>query len=84
MICHIDCSGIRDAKQLHESFARFLDLPQWYGRNLDALFDCLTELPSPTRLYLSGWDSSASWVLGFEAVLKDVQQDCPDLTVIFD
>ena len=32
-----------------------LKLPQWWGRNLDALYDCLTgELGRPVRLELSG------------------------------
>ena len=32
-----------------------LKLPEWWGRNLDALYDCLTgELGRPVRLELSG------------------------------
>lgn len=84
MICHVDCSGIRDAKQLHSCLARFLNLPEWYGHNLDALFDCLTELPSPTQLFLHRWNSAAPWAPGFEAVLTDAGKACPDLTVVFD
>ena len=26
--------------------------PEWYGRNLDALFDCLTELKEPVTVRL--------------------------------
>ena len=74
MVCHIDCSAISDAKQLHQCLARFLNFPDWYGHNLDALYDCLTELPSPTQLSFSG----------FEAVLEDAQLDCPELTVRFE
>lgn len=84
MVCHIDCSGISDAKQLHQCLARFLHFPEWYGHNLDALYDCLTELPSPIRLSFSGWDHHAPWANGFEAVLEDAQLDCPELTILFE
>lgn len=84
MICHIDCSNLSDAKQLHRELARFLDFPDWYGQNLDALFDCLTELSSPTQVYLSSWDHNNAWAAGFESVLTDAQESCPDLAVVFD
>ncbi|MGY4721289.1 barstar family protein [Naumannella cuiyingiana] len=32
-----------------------LGFPDWYGRNLDALADCLTDLAAPTALVLAGW-----------------------------
>ena len=84
MICHIDCSGITEAKQLHQILSRFLNFPDWYGHNLDALYDCITELPSPTRLYLSGWVQHTPWATGFEAVLSDAQECCPKLTVVYE
>ena len=84
MICHIDCSDISEAKALHQKLARFLNFPQYYGHNLDALFDCITELPSPTCLYFSNWDHNEHWSTGFEAALTDAQESCPDLTVIYE
>ena len=29
---------------LYDQLSRNLNLPEWFGRNLDALFDCLTDL----------------------------------------
>jgi RNAse (barnase) inhibitor barstar len=84
MICYIDCSDIQNAGQLHRKMARLLAFPEWYGHNLDALYDCLTELPSFTRLYLDNWNSSSLRGSGFEAVLNDAQASCPDLAVIFE
>ena len=42
----IDGKAVTDMDALHDFFARELDLPEWYGRNLDALYDCLTD-PGP-------------------------------------
>ena len=37
-------SQLTDKDILHDVLIRELDLPEWYGRNLDALHDCLTQL----------------------------------------
>ena len=39
----IDLSGITSRAVLHKIFQLHLDLPPYYGRNLDALSDCLGE-----------------------------------------
>lgn len=40
----LDGREIAAIEEVHNRFAQALSLPEWYGRNLDALFDCLTEL----------------------------------------
>lgn len=47
---HIDCTQMTDRDTLHTYLKETLNLPAYYGRNLDALFDCLTEVNQPTRL----------------------------------
>ena len=37
---------------LHQHLARELNFPDWYGGNLDALFDCLTSLAEEVALTL--------------------------------
>ena len=49
----IDCTKMTDRDTLHTYLKETLELPEYYGRNLDALFDCLTELDQPTRLEIS-------------------------------
>lgn len=39
----LDGLELEELEDVHTLFARALDLPDWYGRNLDALFDCLTD-----------------------------------------
>lgn len=36
----------------HSHLARRLRLPDWYGRNLDALCDCLAEINVPTVILI--------------------------------
>jgi len=38
----IDCSEIHSREEFHRAVANSLKLPNYYGENLDALFDCLT------------------------------------------
>lgn len=51
----IDCAAIHDRAELHDALKEALELPEWYGRNLDALHDCLTELTEETELTLKNW-----------------------------
>ena len=39
----IDGTKIADISHLHTVLARELHFPAWYGRNLDALYDCLAD-----------------------------------------
>ena len=50
----IDCSRIHTPEELHEAFRQKLNFPEWYGNNLDALYDCLTEISGKVRLL--DWD----------------------------
>ncbi len=38
-----------------DQVAAGLGLPAYFGRNLDALWDCLTDLDGPTALVLADW-----------------------------
>lgn len=40
----LDGTSIETPDQFHDLFLQALDLPAYYGRNLDALHDCLTDL----------------------------------------
>lgn len=52
----LDCEKLLKKKQAHIYLAEVFDFPDYYGRNLDALFDCLTEMGECTIL-LKGEDA---------------------------
>ena len=53
--CILNGAAIRDRRELHEALAAGLELPEWYGRSLDALYDCLTDLSVPTTIHVEHW-----------------------------
>jgi ribonuclease inhibitor len=53
----IDFSVTGSRAEFHDAFAEALTLPDWYGRNLDALHDCLTDVSQDIRLHLLHWDT---------------------------
>ena len=48
----LDAKKMLEKENMHEYFAKKFDLPEYYGKNLDALFDCLCEVNEPTLIKL--------------------------------
>ena len=71
----LDCAQIADKKQLHTALAEALHFPQWYGNNLDALMDCLTELEDETHLVLTNWPKNATFSEGFASTFADAAEE---------
>lgn len=49
-ICIIDGNEIETRDMLHDTLSEALNFPEWYGRNLDALYDCLTDMGEEIRI----------------------------------
>lgn len=56
MDIRIDCSSIRDKEALHSTLSAALSFPDWYGKNLDALYDCLSAVTA--SVHLLHWDQA--------------------------
>lgn len=41
---YLDARKLKEKQEAHDYLARMLSLPAYYGRNLDALYDCLTDM----------------------------------------
>ena len=48
----LDAKKMLEKEKMHEYFAKKFELPEYYGKNLDALFDCLCEINEPTLIKL--------------------------------
>lgn len=51
----LDGSSIFSSPDFHNAIAAALSLPEDYGHNLDALYDCLTEIDEDTHLVIRNW-----------------------------
>ena len=54
-IVKIDLNGITGRADLHALLKEKLSFPEYYGNNLDALADCLSDLYSETYIVFSGY-----------------------------
>jgi len=75
----IDGAVTDSREKLHLQLAEGLGFPQWYGKNLDALYDCLTDIREETEIEIVN-RSELKKFLGkyeksFESVLIDAQDE---------
>ena len=85
----LDGSLMAGREEAHEYLVQRLGLPDYYGKNLDALYDILTaDLPQPTCLviYRRGAlaQSLGSYGEALLGTLVDAAQENPHLQVAFD
>ena len=66
----IDCNQIKTKEDLHRIFREALRFPQYYGNNLDALYDCLTETTGEVRLL--DWQTAEARLGSYGAKAKKV------------
>ncbi len=74
----LPCAGY-NKEELHQALKSALHFPQWYGNNLDALYDCLTEVFEETHLTLLDFPP----LPGFRETLEDAAKENPCLSVTF-
>lgn len=48
----IDGNEIISMSDIHSIFAEELDFPEWYGKNLDALYDCLGDVTEELEIVI--------------------------------
>ena len=80
---YIDCTGL-GKEDLHRALAECLDFPQWYGNNLDALYDELTEISQETLVILCNFNAAEPSCKGFKRVMKDAENENAAFHVVFD
>ena len=46
----LDFENISNKEEMHKYLAEKFEFPDYYGGNLDALFECLTDIAEPTAV----------------------------------
>ena len=80
----IDGSALPEAAAVHDLFTRALDLPAWYGRNLDALYDVLTERGEPLRLLVRNREALAEYAEDLLRTLAEAAAENPALELVYE
>ena len=80
----IDCRQLTGKKEAHEHLKNVFSFPEYYGGNLDALYDCLTELPPCTVRMERPWELASLGEYGSRLlrVFCDAREENPNLHLI--
>lgn len=83
----LDGERMLNRRAAHDHLTEQLGLPDYYGRNLDGLYDLLTERDVPTRLVVRHRETIESWLGDYGTALCQTLEDAdranPRLEVLF-
>lgn len=83
----VDIRDVKTREELHSKIASVLPLPDYYGRNLDALFDVLTESAEERKIkFIMGKpveDALDKYYSALCAMCGAAEEENPALTVEF-
>ena len=83
----LDGQKMLNRRAVHDHLAEQLHLPDYYGRNLDALYDQLTERNTPLQLVVQHRDVLLTWLGEYGTALcqtlEDADRVTPNLQVLF-
>ena len=84
----LDGEKICNREDLHQQMKAVLDFPEWYGGNLDALYDCLTDLMEEVNIRILHTSALEERLGGYARklflVLKDAEQVNLNIQVVMD
>ncbi|MBX9426360.1 MULTISPECIES: barstar family protein [Streptomyces] len=83
----LDLHGVTDKTAFMNRCVRALPLPVWFGRNWDALADCLADMRRPMAIVVTGWQAYAEaspdeWGIAEEVFSAAARASVEGLTVL--
>ena len=85
---NLDVSGVRDRGEFHELIRNNFDVPEYYGNNLDALYDFFTEYFGSLYVRITGIDDvpgdMAGYIERFTDMCRDAAEENPGISFSFD
>jgi len=87
----LDMNIPHSKQQIHDYLRDKLELPEYYGSNLDALYDCLSTIGEPTAVgvtyqypsYESEDHDLISYIEKVKMVFRDAEDENPNLAVFW-
>ena len=81
----VDLSKVDTERKLHNALQKGLSLPDYYGKNLDALHDCLTDIMEPTVITFVGYKPAKKALeaafYAFRKAVEDSAEENENLTI---
>ena len=83
----IDLTQAEDRGQLYDRLTESLPLPEWCGRNLDALYDVFTGELHDVRIFFRGEsvaeENLARYFSMFKTMSQEAAEQNPELEIFF-
>lgn len=80
----LDAAMLRERLPAHDYLKEALALPDYYGRNLDALYDCLTELDETEIRFVNLDAAGDSYFSRVLSVFQEAREENPRLHLFFE
>ena len=78
-VAQVDCTEVLDFDSMHDAFHRVFVFPEFYGRNMNAWIDCMTDLDEPDA-GMTGIHVAEGKVLTLELVnAARLRENAPDV-----
>ena len=82
----VDLTGVYSADDFHKVLRETLPLPDYYGDNLDALYDVFTEWSGPSRIEFQNTGEMEAFMPKYLRALKrlceDAAEENPELEIL--
>lgn len=86
MRIELDCAQLIDRKQTHDYLKTLFEFPDYYGRNLDALYDLLSSSEIPYEIFVRNRrdieDNLGGYGSALLATIEEASQDNPKVTLV--
>ncbi len=82
----LDFSCLESQEEIHAILKETLEFPAYYGDNLDALYDCLTDISEDvviTAYYTADGSPAAAYLKKVQQVFIDAEKENPHLAAFF-
>ncbi len=80
-IINLDFDKYTSSRQVHDYLHWELDLPDHYGNNLDALYDCLTDIDETVYIFIHNYDILDHYQNDLVSAMEDAEKDNPKVRI---